>query len=179
MADQVPVEWLSLQQASALLGVHPATLRAWSDRGHIASRRTPGGHRRLSRADLEAWLESQRRREPGAELFVQNALGRMRLEMTRSEEDAPAWLARLEVEHDNLRTALAWCRTSHAVETESRLAEALIWFWYLSGYLTEGRARLEQAHQEGDDKKQAVSHTMKRYCRQQNHQRRRARQYSA
>lgn len=57
----------------------------------------------------------------------------------------PGWLARLEVEHDNLRTALAWCRTSHAVASESRLAEALIWFWYLSGYLSEGRAQLEQA----------------------------------
>ena len=96
MADQVPVEWLSLQQASALLGVHPATLRAWSDRGHIASRRTPGGHRRFSRADLEMWLESQRRREPGAELLVQNALGRIRMEMTRSEESAPAWLAHFD-----------------------------------------------------------------------------------
>lgn len=96
MADQVPAEWLSLQQASKVLGVHPATLRSWSDRGHIASRRTPGGHRRFRRADLEAWLESQHRREPGAELLVQNALGRMRMEMTHSEEGVPAWLARFD-----------------------------------------------------------------------------------
>jgi excisionase family DNA binding protein len=96
MADPAPIEWLSLQQASKVLGVHPATLRAWSDRGRIASRRTPGGHRRFSRADLDAWVESQRRREPGAELLVQNALGRMRMEMTRSEERIPAWLAHFD-----------------------------------------------------------------------------------
>jgi excisionase family DNA binding protein len=96
MAEQIQTEWLSLQQASKVLGVHPATLRAWSDRGRIASRRTAGGHRRFSRADLEVWLESQRRREPGAELLVQNALGRMRMEMTRSEEGTPAWLARFD-----------------------------------------------------------------------------------
>ena len=96
MADPAPTEWLSLQQASKVLGVHPATLRAWSDRGRIASRRTPGGHRRFSRADLDTWVESQRRREPGAELLVQNALGRMRMEMARSEEGIPAWLARFD-----------------------------------------------------------------------------------
>jgi len=79
-----------------VLGIHPATLRAWADRGRIASRRTPGGHRRFSRADLDVWMESQRRREPGAELLVQNALGRMRMEMTRSEQVAPAWLAQFD-----------------------------------------------------------------------------------
>jgi excisionase family DNA binding protein len=96
MAEQIQTEWLSLQQASQVLGVHTATLRAWSDRGRIASRRTPGGHRRFSRADLEAWLESQRRRAPGAELLVQSALGRMRMEMTRFDEGIPAWLARFD-----------------------------------------------------------------------------------
>ena len=96
MAEQIPIEWLSLKEASQVLGVHPATLRAWSDRGRIASRRTPGGHRRFSRADLEAWLESQRRRGPGAELLVQNALGRMRMEMTHSKESTPAWLTRFD-----------------------------------------------------------------------------------
>ena len=96
MADPAPTEWLSLQKASKVLGVHPATLRAWSNRGRIASQRTPGGHRRFSRADLDAWVESQRRREPGAELLVQNALGRMRMEMARSEERIPTWLAHFD-----------------------------------------------------------------------------------
>lgn len=57
----------------------------------------------------------------------------------------PAWLARLETEHDNLRTALEWTRTSRDVASEVRLVEALTWFWYLSGYLSEGRAWLEHA----------------------------------
>ena len=57
----------------------------------------------------------------------------------------PAWLARLEAEHDNLRTALEWTRTSQDVASELRLVEALTWFWYLSGYLSEGRAQLERA----------------------------------
>jgi excisionase family DNA binding protein len=91
MVDPAPTEWLSLQQASKVLGVHPATLRAWSDRGRIASRRT-----RFSRADLDTWMKSQRRGEPGAELLVQNALGRMRMEMARSEEGIPAWLAHFD-----------------------------------------------------------------------------------
>jgi predicted ATPase len=58
----------------------------------------------------------------------------------------PAWLARLEIEHDNLRAALEWCKSSD-VAGEMRLIEALTWFWYLSGYLSEGRARLEETVQ--------------------------------
>jgi predicted ATPase len=57
----------------------------------------------------------------------------------------PAWLARLEAEHGNLRTAVEWTQTSHAAASELRLIEALTWFWYLSGYLSDGRARLEGA----------------------------------
>jgi excisionase family DNA binding protein len=36
-------EWLSLKEAAAMLGVHPATLRAWADAGRIPSQRTAGG----------------------------------------------------------------------------------------------------------------------------------------
>lgn len=49
-------EWLTLTDASDLLGVHPSTLRRWSDDGKIASRRTEGGHRRFHRRDIEAYL---------------------------------------------------------------------------------------------------------------------------
>lgn len=51
-------EWLTLTEASGLLGVHPSTLRRWSDDGKIASRRTEGGHRRFHRQDIEAYLHS-------------------------------------------------------------------------------------------------------------------------
>ena len=40
-------EWVSLRQAAELLGVHPATVRSWADKGELPSRRTPGGHRRF------------------------------------------------------------------------------------------------------------------------------------
>lgn len=71
------------------MGVHPATLRAWADRGHLASQRTAGGHRRFKRADLDAWMASHRAGDAGAQVLAQTALGRLRLEMERA--DAP-WL---------------------------------------------------------------------------------------
>jgi predicted ATPase/DNA-binding SARP family transcriptional activator len=52
------------------------------------------------------------------------------------------WLARLEVEHDNLRVALKWTTGRDAVEAGLRLAGALARFWYLRGYWSEGRTWL-------------------------------------
>ncbi len=57
----------------------------------------------------------------------------------------PAWLVRLEAEHANLRTALEWTASSHDTASELRLVEALTWFWYLDGFLSEGRTWLEHA----------------------------------
>ena len=55
-------EWLTLGQASEILGVHRATLRDWADTGKIPVARTPGGHRRFYRSDVEALLYPQRLR---------------------------------------------------------------------------------------------------------------------
>jgi excisionase family DNA binding protein len=41
--------WLSLREASALLGVTTSTLRRWGDSGRVPMRRTLGGHRRFAR----------------------------------------------------------------------------------------------------------------------------------
>jgi predicted ATPase/DNA-binding SARP family transcriptional activator/tetratricopeptide (TPR) repeat protein len=54
------------------------------------------------------------------------------------------WLTRLEADHDNFRAALEWTMRRGQAEQAARLAVALWWFWYLRGYLVEGRAWLKQ-----------------------------------
>ncbi len=55
------------------------------------------------------------------------------------------WFARLELEHDNLRAALAWSAENEEVpEVGLRIAAALGRFWLLNGWYSEGRAWLEQ-----------------------------------
>ncbi len=57
--------WLSLSEASELLGVHPTTLRAWVDAGKVRAFLTPGGHRRFQARELREFLR-QRRAGPGS-----------------------------------------------------------------------------------------------------------------
>jgi len=56
------------------------------------------------------------------------------------------WFDLLEAEHDNLRAAMEWSAADPAGAGQAlRIAGALWWFWFVRGYLTEGRERLERA----------------------------------
>ncbi len=74
--------------------------------------------------------------------------------------EANMWLARLEAERDNMRTALDACSVkgdNTGVQSELRLSAALGRFWQARGYLTEGRERLTAAlGREGAEKRTAA-----------------------
>ena len=80
-------EWLTLGEASRFLGVDESTLRSWADAGRVATFRTPGGHRRFSRAALDRFLEEGRQEAeprladligPHADRLVPGALDQIR-----------------------------------------------------------------------------------------------------
>lgn len=93
-------EWVSLGEAARIIGVHPATIRNWADRGELPFRRTPGGHRRFKRSDLRQWLAARRLSPPAeAQVVVQSALGRTRLEIGDKQKLAHLpWYDRLSPE---------------------------------------------------------------------------------
>lgn len=57
-------------QAARYLGVSLATIRRWTDAGHIACYRTPGGQRRFSRTQLDDFIGSMQRTGPDVEPLV-------------------------------------------------------------------------------------------------------------
>ena len=57
-------DWLTLGQAAAYLGVAQSTIRKWTDQGTLPAIKTPGGHRRYRRSDLELFLERSRPGRP-------------------------------------------------------------------------------------------------------------------
>jgi excisionase family DNA binding protein len=57
-------DWLTLGQAASYLGVAQSTIRKWTDQGTLPAIKTPGGHRRYRRTDLENFLERSRPGRP-------------------------------------------------------------------------------------------------------------------
>lgn len=53
--DEITEGWtLTPHQAAQLLGVSPDTVKVWGDKGKIPCWRTPTGHRRYRRSDIDA-----------------------------------------------------------------------------------------------------------------------------
>ena len=90
-------EWLNLSAVAEVLGVHPSTVRSWSDRGILPSRRTKGGHRRYLRSQVELWVQSQRADGTGeAGLVIQNALRSTRFQISEGRLSAETWYQKLD-----------------------------------------------------------------------------------
>lgn len=96
------VEWMSLSEVAQMLGVHPSTVRNWSDQGRFPVHRTQGGHRRYLRNEVELWMHSQRvGGEGGAAdfyLVVQSALRNTRLKISEGRLKDEEWYGKLDDE---------------------------------------------------------------------------------
>lgn len=59
--------------------------------------------------------------------------------------DQDEWLARLERDHDNLRSALGWALAHGHADLGLRLAAGLWWFWHVRGHWGQAALTLETA----------------------------------
>jgi excisionase family DNA binding protein len=100
MASQASAKdpgWVTLTEACRVLGVSPSTVRRWGDSGMVRTYTTPGGHRRFSRAGLEAMLPARPTTRPSL-----TELGGARQSLARRyrrSEDAPLripWVSELD-----------------------------------------------------------------------------------
>lgn len=64
--------------------------------------------------------------------------------------NAANWMSRFAAEHDNLRAALQWTCDAADTATFTRLLAALWWFWYVRGFLREGRMWFERGLQQAE-----------------------------
>jgi excisionase family DNA binding protein len=60
MRFQENIRFLNVGEASSYVGVSRASLRRWSNEGRIPVYRTPGGQRRYSLRDLDAFIRSMK-----------------------------------------------------------------------------------------------------------------------
>jgi len=94
--------WLSLGRACQILGVNETTLRHWANTGRIRTFRTPGGHRRFSREDLNTLVQGgppgEKEKGEGQNGSGPNALERIRRRLGRRRGQQEQWLQQFDEE---------------------------------------------------------------------------------
>lgn len=92
-------EWLSLSEAAKLLGVHPSTVRLWSDKGALPVHKTHGGHRRYKRGEILIWAESNAKSKNEAiepEGMMQEVVKNVRMQISEGRLQEEAWYQKLD-----------------------------------------------------------------------------------
>jgi excisionase family DNA binding protein len=92
-------EWLSLAGAADLLGVHPSTVRLWSDKGLLPVHKTQGGHRRYKRGEILLWAESNSKSREEAlepEGMMQEVVKNVRMQISEGRLQEESWYQKLD-----------------------------------------------------------------------------------
>jgi excisionase family DNA binding protein len=90
-------KWLSLSDAAKVLGVHPSTVRLWSDKGVLPTHKTQGGHRRYKQAEISLWAESNHKAsEIEPERMMQEVIKTVRMQISEGRLQAESWYQKLD-----------------------------------------------------------------------------------
>jgi excisionase family DNA binding protein len=94
-------DWLSLSDAAELLGVHPSTVRLWSDKGILPVHKTQGGHRRYRRSEISLWAQTHSKSGSEAikpESMMQEVVRNVRVQISDGSLEAETWYQKLDAE---------------------------------------------------------------------------------
>ena len=94
-------EWLSLSDAAKLLGVHPSTVRLWSNKGVLPVHKTQGGHRRYKRGEILLWAETNSKSREEAiepEGMMNEVVKNVRMQISEGRLEAESWYQKLDEE---------------------------------------------------------------------------------
>ena len=92
-------DWLTLSDAAKLLGVHPSTVRLWSDKGALPVHKTQGGHRRYKRGEILLWAESNSRSSTEAiepEGMMNEIVKNVRMQISEGRLQEESWYQKLD-----------------------------------------------------------------------------------
>jgi excisionase family DNA binding protein len=90
-------KWLSLSGAAKVLGVHPSTVRLWSDKGILPVHKTQGGHRRYKHGEISLWAESNHKpHEIEPERMMQEVIKNVRMQISEGHLQAETWYQKLD-----------------------------------------------------------------------------------
>jgi excisionase family DNA binding protein len=92
-------DWLSLSGAAKLLGVHPGTVRLWSDKGILPVHKTQGGHRRYKRAEILLWAETNStsgEESVESDAIMQEVVKNVRMQISEGHLQAEPWYQKLD-----------------------------------------------------------------------------------
>jgi excisionase family DNA binding protein len=90
-------EWLSLSAVAKVLGVHPSTVRLWSDKGLLPTHKTQGGHRRYKRDEISLWAKAHKKSpEIEPENMMQEVVKSVRMQISEGRLQAETWYQKLD-----------------------------------------------------------------------------------
>ena len=92
-------EWLSLSDAARLLGVHPSTVRLWSDKGALPVHKTQGGHRRYKKGEILLWAQTNSRSHVDTiapEGMMQEVVRSVRMQISEGRLEAESLYQKLD-----------------------------------------------------------------------------------